>query len=71
MTTPLFIKKQDGKLTIAALYVDDMILTGTDPQSVAELKQHLHKIFGIKDLGKPHYFLRFEVSYTDEGVILS
>ena len=48
----LFIKKQDHHITLAAVYVDDIILTGTDLDSITNLKHHLHTTFSIKDLGR-------------------
>ena len=56
---------------MAAVYVDDIILTGTNNTTVDALKQHLNSIFGIKDLERLHYFLSFEVSYSTDGIILS
>ena len=67
----LFIKRQGKDITMAAVYVDDIILTGTNNTTVDALKQHLNLIFGIKDLGRLHYFLGFEVSYSTDGIILS
>ena len=67
----LFIKKQGSLITMAAVYVDDIILTGIDSATVDKLKRHLDAIFGIKDLGRLHYFLGFEVTYSIDGIILS
>lgn len=35
------------------------------------LKTHLHNIFSVKDLGRSNYFLGFEVTYLDAGIVLS
>ena len=67
----LFIKRTPTSITIAAVYVDDIILTGDDIGTIQKLKGHLHQVFSIKDLGTLHYFLGLEVSYVPEGVILS
>ena len=53
-----------------AVYVDDIIITGNDPEQITKIKNHLHQIFSIKDLGKLNYFLGIEVSYTDSGIVL-
>lgn len=47
----LFIRRTGTALTFAAVYVDDIILTGDDPSAIAALKQHIHDVFTIKDLG--------------------
>lgn len=66
----LFIKKNDSDITILAVYVDD-IITGSNEQTIAELKAHLHHTFSIKDLGHLNYFLGIEVSRCDNGYVLS
>lgn len=67
----LFIKKSDTTITIVAVYVDDMIITGSDLPFIQSLKAHLHKVFGIKDLGLLHFFLGFEIGYTESGITLT
>jgi len=47
------------------------LITGSDSTEIQHVKHHLHTKFGIKDLGKLHYFLGLEVSHTPQGVILS
>lgn len=51
--------------------MDDILLTGSNPNEVHHLKTFLHKEFTIKDLGLLHYFLGLEASYLTEGVVLS
>ena len=54
-----------------AVYVDDILVSGSNIDEVNVLKQHLHSSFGIKDLGHLHYFLGFEVTHLAEGISLS
>ncbi|XP_070049858.1 uncharacterized mitochondrial protein AtMg00810-like [Nicotiana tomentosiformis] len=54
-----------------AVYVDDVILTGTNLEEIKALKTYLHNQFKIKDLGKLHYFLGLEMLYKDDGVLIS
>jgi len=67
----LFINKSSTDITIAVVYVDDIMLTGSSSAEIAHVKQHFHSLFGIKDLGKLHYFLGLEVSYIPQGIVLS
>lgn len=67
----LFIKKTFICFTIAAIYVDDIILTGNNPAAMRSLKSHLDRIFSIKDLGPLNYFLGLEVSYISDGIVLT
>ncbi|XP_019105475.2 uncharacterized mitochondrial protein AtMg00810-like [Beta vulgaris subsp. vulgaris] len=67
----LFIKKESADITILVVYVDDIIITGTNLATIDSLKAYLHTTFSIKDLGKLHYFLGIEVLTTSDGFILS
>ena len=67
----LFHKKSADSTIFVAVYVDDVILTGTSVAEIEELKIFLHDKFKIKDLGKLHYFLGMEVLYKEDGLIIS
>lgn len=67
----LFIKKDGPKISVAAVYVDDIILTGNDVPTLTLLKQHLHDTFSIKDLGLLSFFLGLEISYLPTGIALT
>ena len=67
----LFINKLCTNITLIVVYVDDILITGSNQAEVEHVKQHVHNCFGIKDLGRLHYFLGLEVSYISEGIILS
>lgn len=47
----LFIKKYGQHITILIVYVDDMVITGSDPEEITKPKAYLGKEFEIKDLG--------------------
>ena len=53
------------------LYVDDMIITGDDSQSIAFVKQRLSETFLMSDLGPLRYFLGLEVTSTSDSIFLS
>ena len=57
MITP---EKEDAYITILAIYVDDIILTGNDAQEINKMKAHLDTVFSIKDLGKLHFFCSWD-----------
>lgn len=67
----LFIKHTADSFILAAVYVDDIILTGNDIQSIQQLKSHLHRTFSIKDLGSLSFFLGLEVTYLPDGIALT
>lgn len=66
----LFIKRHDNKICIAAVYVDDVILTDDDATSITNLKSYVHSQVGIKDLGLLNYFLGIGVNRTSGGIVL-
>jgi hypothetical protein len=51
--------------------VDDMIITGDDPEYIAFVKAHLNDQFLMSDLDPLWYFLEIEISSTPEGFFLS
>jgi hypothetical protein len=50
--------------------VNDMIITGDDPEYIIFVKAHLTNQFLISDLGPLRYFLGIEISSTSEGFSL-
>ncbi|CAL9022062.1 unnamed protein product, partial [Prunus brigantina] len=65
----LFVKKTESAVVILLLYVDDIIITGSDPPLVTSVIQALSEVFELKDLGKLRYFLGLEVQYHSGGTI--
>ena len=51
----LFYKKTLTSAVYMTVYVDDIVLTGTDADEIADLKVYLNKNFKIKDLGLIYY----------------
>ncbi|RVW55440.1 Retrovirus-related Pol polyprotein from transposon RE1 [Vitis vinifera] len=61
-----------GSLCIyLVVYVDDIVITGSDQDGIQKLKQHLFTHFQTKDLGKLKYFLGIEIAQSSSGVVLS
>ena len=67
----LFYRHSEKKITILAVYVDDIIITGDDDVEIAKLKGCLSQAFEVKDLGKLKYFLGIEVARSSKGISLS
>lgn len=53
------------------LYVDDIVLTGSDLQLTSLAKVLLHKHFKIKYLGRLKFFLGIEVARSKQGLFLT
>ena len=60
-----------GKCIYLVVYVDDIVITGSDQDGIQKLKQHLFNHFQTKDLGKLKYFLSIEVAQSNSGVVIS
>lgn len=66
----LFTKGSGDFLVILVVYVDDIILTGTNLQEIFDLKLFLHDQFKLKDLGLLHYFLGIEILSCSSCILL-
>ena len=64
-------KKTKGGLVILAVYVDDIILTGSDDTSILATKTYLQQHLSIRDLGSPRYFLGIESAHQDGKLALT
>jgi hypothetical protein len=67
----IFYKHTKQKITILAVYVDDIIITGDDEEETMKLKESLRKEFEVKDLGRLKYFLGIEIAKSSKGISLS
>jgi hypothetical protein len=67
----LFVHESPHGRILLFLYVDDMIITGDDPEYITFVKARLSDQFLMSDLGSLRYFLGIEISSTPEGFFLS
>ena len=67
----VYTKKVGKYFTILVLYVDDIILIGSDPNHINHVKSSLKKKFEMTDLGHLDYFLGLQVLQSKEGIIIS
>jgi hypothetical protein len=66
----LFILKSGCTYTFMLIYVDDIIVTGSNTTLIHSLITKLQHEFPLKDLGPLHYFLGVEVSRTASSLHL-
>ena len=69
--TNLYTKEVGNHLIILVPYVDDLIITGSDPKILTHVKSNLNKKFEMIFLGHLDYFLGLQVLQTKEGIIIS
>uniref|UniRef100_A0A803NGJ8 Integrase catalytic domain-containing protein n=1 Tax=Cannabis sativa TaxID=3483 RepID=A0A803NGJ8_CANSA len=67
----MFFQHTSHHSTIILVYVDDILITGSDPNVITSIVSKLNQEFSLKDLGKLSYFQGIEVNDTPEGIILT
>ncbi|KAL8126669.1 hypothetical protein AgCh_013797 [Apium graveolens] len=67
----LFVYAKNDNLVYLLSYVDDMIMTGTDPSLMAHITEFLSSHFKIKDLGPLHYFLGIQIVRNASGIFMN
>jgi len=53
------------------VYVDDILLIGSNSAGIVETKMYLKRHFMTKDMGRPKYFLKIEVAHKKYSILLS
>ena len=69
--TSLFIQRQRDCTVYFLMYVDDLIITGSDPTVVSRIIRQLDSTFSTKDLGILLFFCGIEAIPTTNGLLLS
>jgi hypothetical protein len=67
----VYTNRVNGHLIILVLYVDDLILTGSDPKLISHVNYSLKEKFDMTDLGYLHYFLSLQVLQSKEHISFS
>jgi len=67
----VFIKGTGDKRVIVAVYVDDIIITGSQVQGIMKVKAAFKQAFKMEDFGIVSSLLGMEVFHSDQGVQLS
>ena len=67
----LFIYKTKSLTIYILIYVDDIIITSSQPVAIDDLLHSLTAEFAVKDLGTLNFFLGVEVISNPQGILLS
>ena len=57
----VFYRNSSLGIILLVVYVDDIVITGSDSKGISSLKSFLQSQFHIKDLGMLRYFLGIKV----------
>ena len=66
----LFVYSSSTALVYMLIYVDDIILTGSDSAFIQQVVTKLNSVFSLKELGDLEYFLGIEVKPQSNGCLL-
>ena len=67
----IFYRNSSLGIILLVVYVDDIVIIGSDSTGISSLKSFLHGQFHTKDLGMLRYFLGVEVMRSKHGIFLS
>ncbi|GJW40238.1 zinc finger, CCHC-type containing protein [Tanacetum coccineum] len=60
-----------GKGVIICLYVDDMLIFGTDQNQVDKTKKFLSSKFSMKDMGEADVILGIKIKHENKGIVIT
>ncbi|KAG7552453.1 Integrase catalytic core [Arabidopsis thaliana x Arabidopsis arenosa] len=66
----LYRKEEDKQLLVVAVYVDDLLVTGSSLGVIFDFKRRMSEKFEMSDLGKLTYYLGIEVVQHESGIML-
>ena len=67
----IFYRNFSSGIILLVVYVDDIVITGSDSKGISSLKSFLQSQFHTKDIGMVRYFLGIEVLRSKHGIFLS
>lgn len=69
----LFLKGNinDTSFLAIVIYVDDILVCGSQRGEIEAFKQKLHSLYTIKDLGQAKFFLGIEIIQSKPGIFLA
>ena len=67
----VFYRNSSSDIILLIVYVDDIVITGSDSKCISSLKSFVQSQFHTKDLGMLRYFLGIEVMQSKHGIFLS
>ncbi|XP_042756658.2 retrovirus-related Pol polyprotein from transposon TNT 1-94 [Lactuca sativa] len=66
----VYTRTKNGSSLIIGIYVDDLLVTGSNPENIKEFKKEMKARFEMSDLGLLSYYLGIEVNQQDKGITL-
>ena len=66
----LYFLRDDERIVLLLLYVDDLLLIGSNRLKITWIKEKLMQKFDMSELGFLHIYLGVECIRTNEGVFI-
>jgi hypothetical protein len=66
----LFVKQSGGNMYLISLYVDDILVAGSNLEEVENIKRQFTKRYEMKDLGELNYYLGMKITRTQNAIKL-
>ncbi|GAU51888.1 hypothetical protein TSUD_416730 [Trifolium subterraneum] len=63
----LFLQRTPKGIVVLLVYVDDIVVTGSDQEGISKIRELLHSSFHMKELGRLTYFLGLELMLNIQG----
>ena len=67
----VFYKNSSSGIILLVVYVDDILIIGSDSKGILSLKSFLHSQFHTNNLGMLKYFLSVEIMRSKQRILLS
>ena len=67
----VYVKDDEHGYVIVCLYVDDMLIVGSDDKMITSTKNMLNSRFDMKDMGLADVILGIKIKRTSDGLVLS
>jgi hypothetical protein len=67
----IYVRRNGNMQLVVGVYVDDLIITGSDRDNIRSFKEEMAAAFKMSDLGLLHYYLSIEVNQSASGISLS
>ena len=66
----LYLRKINDELLVVSLYVDDLLVTGSNMEQIDVFKREMKNVFEMTDLGKMTFFLGMEVQQKQNEIFI-
>lgn len=66
----LYIKGDQANFIVISLYVDDLLVTGSNVELIQHFKEDMMQVFEMTDLGEMSYFLGMEVEQKNGDIFI-